>query len=60
MELCKRIHSGEFAEYHYKGHFIVRCGDHWNVGLIGTFIAFDSADTKKECKLIIDNYAKKG
>jgi len=58
METCKRIQSGKFAEYHYKGYFIVKCDDHWNIGLIGNFDVFDSADTKKECKLIIDRYMR--
>ena len=53
MYQCKRIATGEYAEYHYRGYAITKANDHWNIGHVNGEV-FDARQTKTECKLLID------
>ena len=61
MFKCKRISTGTFAEYHYRGYAITRFefDDHWNIGEIDGSV-FDAGQTKAECKLMIDRMIDNG
>ena len=53
MFKCKRVATGTYAEYHYRGYAITKANDHWNVGEIDGSV-FDARQTKTECKIMID------